>query len=135
MTSKINQIRARLTNGSGSWLSRIGAAAVLAVAIIVGAALSAFLFGFFLVLAAVAGLWLWWQQWRLKRKLRRRAAAGASAHTTREYETRVIQGEYEVVDEETARQDDDPQSHDPHRSKTRQDDRPRAERERRSPRS
>lgn len=101
MNSRINQVRARLNNGGGGWLSRVGAAVVLAVAIIVGAALSAFLFGFFLVLAAVAGLWLWWQQWRIKRKLRRRAASGASAHGTRGHETRVIQGEYEVVDEET----------------------------------
>lgn len=127
MNSRINQVRARPSNGGGSWLSRIGAAIVLAVAIIVGAALSAFLFGFFLVLAAVAGLWLWWQQWRIKRKLRRRAASGTSAHGTRGHETRVIQGEYEVVHEEPAHQDDGPRSADPRR-----DDHGRTDRETRS---
>lgn len=134
MTSKINQVRARLTNGSGSWLSRIGAAVVLVVALIVGAALSAFLFGFFLVLAAVAGLWLWWQQWRIRRKLRRRAASGASAHGARGHETRVIQGEYEVVHEETVHRDDDPRSGDPRSGDPRSGDRPHTQREPRSPR-
>ncbi len=108
----INSSRAHLSTGKLSWLQRLGAVVVLVLAVIAGLALSAFLFGFLLVLAAAGSLWLGWQRWRLKR----RRAGSSQSHSTA-----VIQGEYEVIHEETIEQRQ--HRRDPNSSKKQRSDR------------
>ena len=77
-------------NGS-SWLARIGAALALGLAVVAGLALSAFFFGFFLILAALVAIWLGWQRWRIRKHLRKNPPSTGQAV--------IIQGEYEVIEE------------------------------------
>ncbi|MDX1605035.1 MAG: hypothetical protein R3202_02515 [Candidatus Competibacterales bacterium] len=100
--------RQQLASGRGNWLTRVLAVAVTVLALVVGAALAAFFFGFCLVLAAVAGVWLWWKQWRLRRRAGRRA-------TTAGHSDDVIQGEYEIVHESTETRYSHDRSHDSQR--------------------
>lgn len=90
--------RQRLLPGRGGWLSKV-LGALLAVGIIVAAAaVGAFVFGLFLVLAVIASVWLAWQRWRLRRRARANRT-GAAAPGQRNAGPRIIQGEYEVVEE------------------------------------
>lgn len=92
MTVKREHMMGSFMPPSGGWLSKLAAGLTLVAAVVAGVALSAFFFGFFLVLAAVMGLWILWQQWRIKRHLRRHAQQAETYY-------RVIQGEYKVVDD------------------------------------
>ncbi len=94
MSVKLEHMMGSFSPLRGGWLSKLVAGLVLVAAIVAGVALSAFFFGFFLVLAAVMGLWVWWQQWRLRRRMRRHAG-----QTRTQTHRKVIQGEYEVVDD------------------------------------
>ena len=94
MSVKLEYMMGNFSPLRGGWLSKLVAGLTLVAAIVAGVALSAFFFGFFLVLAAVMGLWIWWQQWRLKRRMRRYAD-----QTRSQTHRKVIQGEYEVVDD------------------------------------
>jgi len=78
-------------------LARIGAGLALLLAIVAGLALSAFFFGFFLIIAALLALWLGWQRWRIRKHLRKRGQ-------TQQGQAVIIQGEYEVIDEADNRQ-------------------------------
>ena len=80
-----------LSPSGSSWLARIGAALALGLAVVGGLALSAFFFGFFLILAALVAAWLGWQRWRLRKHLRKNPAQNNQAV--------IIQGEYEVLEE------------------------------------
>lgn len=91
MTVKLEHTMGSFLPPRGGWLSKLAAGLILVAAIVAGVALSAFFFGFFLVLAAIAGLWLWWQQWRLRRRMHRRA---------QQTDRHIIQGEYEVVEDD-----------------------------------
>ncbi len=88
--------------GGGGWLSKV-LGALLAVGIIVASAfLAAFFFGFFLVLVALASIWLAWQRWRLRRWVRANQHANTADQPNPHQQggkTRIIMGEYEVVDE------------------------------------
>lgn len=76
--------------GNPSLLARIGAGIAVVLAVVAGLALSAFFFGFFLVVAGLFAAWLGWQRWRLRKHLRKNPAAQG--------QTTVIQGEYEVIE-------------------------------------
>lgn len=89
-----------LLPGGGGWLSKI-LGALLAIGIIVAAAaLAAFFFGFFLVIAAIASVWLAWQRWRMRRRARSDGSVPpGDGSRSRSSGPKVIQGEYEVVEE------------------------------------
>ena len=70
-----------------SWLARLGLALIFTLTLIAAVALSAVFFALFVVLALAGGGWLWWQRWRLSRRMR-------SAHGD------IIEVEYEVVEED-----------------------------------
>ncbi len=85
-----------LLPGGGGWLSKV-LGALLAVGIIVASAfLAAFFFGFFLVIVAIASIWLAWQRWRLRRWVR---ANRQHTQADDSAEPQVIIGEYEVIEE------------------------------------
>ncbi|MGF1525207.1 MAG: hypothetical protein ACFCBW_00180 [Candidatus Competibacterales bacterium] len=58
------------------WTTRIAGAGVLAVAVVMGLALTTLFFAVFLVLALVGSGVLWWKTRHWRREQRRRAAAG-----------------------------------------------------------
>ena len=82
--------------GPQSWLARIAAVLALGLAVVAALALSAFFFGFFLVLAGIIAAWLGWQRWRLRHLIRKRRRANPAQDHGR---PQIIQGEYEVVDD------------------------------------
>lgn len=53
-----------------SWLARLGLALIFTLTLITAVALSAVFFALFVVLALAGGGWLWWQRWRLSRRMR-----------------------------------------------------------------
>jgi len=69
-----------------SWLARLGLALIFTLTLIAAVALSAVFFALFVVLALAGGSWLWWQRWRLSRRMR-------SAHGD------IIGVEYEVLED------------------------------------
>jgi membrane protein implicated in regulation of membrane protease activity len=81
--------------GNPGVLARIGAGIAVALAVVAGLALSAFFFGFFLVVAGLFAAWLGWQRWRLRKHLRKNHQGKAQGQAV------IIQGEYEVVEDAT----------------------------------
>ena len=79
--------------GNPGVLARIGAGIAVVLAVVAGLALSAFFFGFFLVVAGLFAAWLGWQRWRLRRHLGKNHQAQGQAV--------IIQGEYEVIEDAT----------------------------------
>ncbi len=71
---------------SPSWLARLGLALIFTLTLIAAVALSAVFFALFVILALAGGGWLWWQRWRLSRRMR--AEPGD-----------IIEVEYEVLED------------------------------------
>lgn len=89
-----------LLPGGGGWLSKVLGALLAVGIIIVSAFLAAFFFGFFLVIVALASIWLAWQRWRLRRWVRTNNQGDVPNND--DSESKVIIGEYEVVEEPEA---------------------------------
>jgi hypothetical protein len=51
------------------WVSRVGVSLFLLAALAVGIALSAVFFALLFGAALVLGGWLWWQSWRMRRRI------------------------------------------------------------------
>lgn len=75
------------------WMIRAGAVAVLALALVAGLALSALFFAFFLVIALVGAVVVWWQG----RGQRTRQPSSSSS------KGQIIEVEYHVVDSDRER--------------------------------
>ena len=82
-----------------SLLSRIVMIIVLILAVAAGFAFLAFAFGFILVLAACLAVWIMWQRWRIRRKLRQ---AGYDLRRPANKQT-YLQADYEVIQENEPR--------------------------------
>lgn len=73
-----------------SWSARLGLSLLFALMLLAGLVLSVFFFAFFVALALLGSVWLWWR----RRGLRRQA---------RSAQAEIIEGEYEVVEKHSKR--------------------------------
>lgn len=85
----------RLLEYRPSWLTRLGLSLGFILMLTAGVILSAVFFALFLVVALVAGGWLWWQTRRLRQQIREPIEADYTVESRHD----PIEGEYLVLED------------------------------------